>query len=341
MSGSASPGAIPLDEIRAAHARLRGAVRRTPLIPLRADEAPARIFLKLESLQAIGSFKLRGAGNAVAVAAPERLAHGVWTASAGNMAQAVAYYARERGLPCSVVVPDHIPDTKAQAIRRLGGTVVKVPPADWFEVFQTQRFDGMRGLFIHPFNDRAVMAGNGTIGVEIADDLPDVDAVVVPFGGGGLACGIASALRALAPPAKVVAAEVDTAAPLAASLAAGRPTDVAYTPSFVDGIGAPRVLPEMWELARGLLAGAAVVSVPQVADAVRLLAERNGVVAEGAGAASVAAALAGAAGNGTVVCIVSGANIDRKILAGILAGAYEDVRGGEVETRGHGVRRRL
>jgi len=320
VSRSTAPGPIPLDEIRAAHGRIAGSVIRTPLVPLRADGAPARIYLKLESLQAIGSFKLRGAGNAIAVASPGQLAHGVWTASAGNMAQAVAWYARDRGLSCSVVVPDHIPETKVRAIQRLGGTVVKVPPAQWFEVFRTRRFEGMRGLFIHPFSDRAVMAGNGTIGIEIVEDLPDLDAVIVPFGGGGLACGIASALRALAPRVAVTAAEVATAAPLAASLAAGRPTDVEYVPSFVDGIGAPRVLPEMWELARVLLAGSAVMSVDQVAAAVRLLAERNGIVAEGAGAASVAAALDGRAGTGTVVCIVSGANIDSQVLAGILAG---------------------
>jgi len=326
VSGSAAPGPIPLDEIRAAQARIAGAVIRTPLVPLRADDAPARIFLKLESLQAIGSFKLRGAGNAIAMAAPDQLAHGVWTASAGNMAQAVAWYARARGLSCSVVVPDHIPETKAQAIRRLGGTVVKVPPAQWFEVFRTRRFEGMRGLFIHPFSDRAVMAGNGTIGIEVAEELPGLDTVVVPFGGGGLACGIASALRALAPRVTVLAAEVATAAPLAASLAAGRPIEVEYAPSFVDGIGAPWILPEMWALARALLAGSAVVTVEQVAAAVRLLAERNGIVAEGAGAAAVAAALDGRAGTGTVVCIVSGANIDPRILAGILEGGSGDRR---------------
>jgi threonine dehydratase len=248
------------------------------------------------------------------------LAHGVWTASAGNMAQAVAFYAQQQGLPCSVVVPDHIPDAKSRAIQRLGGRVVKVPPADWFDVFQTRRFEGMRGLFIHPFSDRAVMAGNGTVGLEIVEDLPGVDVVIVPFGGGGLACGIASSLRALAPRAKVLAAEVATAAPFAASLAAGRPAEVEYTRSFVDGIGAPRVLPEMWELARELLADSVVVSVPKVADAVRLLASQNGVVAEGAGAAAVAAGLAGGAGAGTCVCVVSGANIDAKVLAEILSG---------------------
>ncbi len=237
-------------------------------------------------------------------------------------------------------MPDHIPETKARAIQRLGGTVVKVPPAQWFEVFRTRQFEGMRGLFIHPFNDRAVMAGNGTVGIEIVEDLPDLDAVIVPFGGGGLACGIASALRALAPRVTVMAAEVATAAPLAASLAAGRPTDIDYVPSFVDGIGAPRVLPEMWELARVLLAGSAVVSVDQVAAAVRLLAERNGIVAEGAGAAAVAAALDGQAGTGTVVCIVSGANIDPTVLAGILAGGSGQKGSEGFDSRDHGVRRK-
>src|SRR5439155_27358369 len=201
-----------------------------------------------------------------------------------------------------------------------GARVVAVPYDEWFETFRTRRRDGLEGLFIHAFSDDAVMAGNGTIGLEIVEDLPDVDAVVVPFGGGGLSCGIASALRALRPRAKIFAAEVATAAPLAASLAKGEALSIQHTRTFVDGIGGPRVFPEMFDLSRELLDGSLVSSLDEVAAAIRLLVERNRVVAEGAGAASVAAATAGRAGTGKVVCVVSGGNIDTRTLVTILEG---------------------
>jgi threonine dehydratase len=311
---------VTLDEIRAAGRRIAGTVVRTPLLRLNAEDAPAQIYLKLESLQAIGSFKLRGASNLILQAAPEELAQGVWTASAGNMAQGVAWCAHQLGLRCTVVVPETAPEAKVEAIARLGAQIVTVSFAEWLEVFMTRRYAGMEGLFIHAFSDPAVMAGNGTIGLEILEDLPDVDAIVVPYGGGGLSCGIASATRVLKPEVRVYAAEVETAAPLAASLAAGHPVEVRYTPSFVDGIGAPHLFPEMWELARQLLAGSLVPTPHEVAAAVRLMAERNHVIAEGAGATPVAAALAGKAGGGKVVCVVSGGNIDTSKLIKILHG---------------------
>lgn len=311
---------IPLSEIEAARERLRGVITRTPLVPLNVDGAPAAIHLKLENLQPIGSFKLRGAFNAMAVATPEQLAHGVYTASAGNMAQGVAWSARMLGVPCTVVVPDHAPATKLAAIERMGGTIVKVPFDVWWNVIITHSYDGIDGLFIHPVSNRAVMAGNGTIGLEILDDLADVDTVVIPYGGGGLSCGIASALRARKPSVKIYAAEVETAAPLAPSLAAGHPVPTDYTPTFVDGIGGKSVLAEMWPMAQALLDGSIVVSVAEIAAAVKTLAERNRVIAEGAGAAAVAAALTGRAGSGKVVCIVSGGNIDAGKLTTILAG---------------------
>jgi len=313
---SATP--VPLDDIRAARTRIAGAAIRTPLVRLAVDGAPASIFLKLENLQPVGSFKIRGASNALALAPPGDLARGVWTASAGNMAQGVAWQARRLGLQCTVVVPDHAPQAKLAALDRLGARVIKTPFAEWFEILRTHSFPGMEGHFVHPVSDRAVMAGNGTIGLEILEDLPDVDAIVIPYGGGGLACGIASAARALKPGIRVFAAEVETAAPLAASLAAGSPRSVTYTPSFVDGIGSPFVLPEMWPLARRLLDGSLVMPLADVAAALRLLVERNHVVAEGAGAVPVAAALAGGAGGGRVVCVVSGGNLDPSRLAGIL-----------------------
>lgn len=312
--------AISIEEIEAARERLRGVVTRTPLVPLNVDGAPAAIFLKLENLQPIGSFKLRGAFNAMAVATPEQLAGGVYTASAGNMAQGVAWSARRLSVPCTVVVPDHAPATKLAAIERMGGTIIKVPFDVWWNVIITHKYDGIEGLFIHPVSDRAVMAGNGTIGLEILDDLADVDAIVIPYGGGGLSCGIASAIRAVKPSVKIYAAEVETAAPLAPSLAAGHPVPTAYTPSFIDGIGGKSVLEEMWPLAKALLDGSIVVSVAEIAAAVKTLAERNRVIAEGAGAAALAAAMTGRAGSGKVVCIVSGGNIDAANFATILAG---------------------
>jgi len=317
-------GRIPIEDIRAARERLRGSVTRTPLLRMPLDRAPGggpdEIWLKLENLQPIGSFKLRGAGNAMALAGPERLARGVFTASAGNMAQGVAWNARRLGIPCSVVVPDHAPRTKLEAIERLGGEVVKVPFDEWWQVLLTHEFPGLEGLFIHPVSDPAVIAGNGTIGLEILEDLPDVDAVIVPYGGGGLSAGIASALCAERPDTRVFACEVETAAPLAASLAAGEPAEVPYVASFVDGMGGKSLLPEMWPLVSGLLAGSLVVSLDAVAAAVRLLAERCRVIAEGAGAASLAAALGGDAPGGTLVCVVSGGNIDAEKLVTILGG---------------------
>jgi threonine dehydratase len=287
---------------------------------LNVDDTPARIFLKLENLQPIGSFKLRGASNAMALVDRRDLGNGVWTASAGNMAQALAWVARRMNVACTVVVPEHAPAIKLNAIRRLGASIISVPFAQWVEIFRTRTHEGLDGLFVHPFSDRAMMAGNGTIALEILEELPDVEAVVIPYGGGGLTCGIASVLRALKASVRIYAAEVETAAPLAASLASGEPVEVPYTPSFVDGIGAPVVFPEMWQLARQLLDGSLVVSIGDVAAAVRRLVERNRIVAEGAGAAPVAAALAGDAGGGAVVCVVSGGNIDPGKLAKILDG---------------------
>jgi threonine dehydratase len=289
-------------------------------VRLNVEDAPAEIWLKLENLQPIGSFKLRGAGNAMSLAPREALGKGVYTASAGNMAQGVAWNARRLGIPCTVVVPDNAPQTKLAAIERLGAKAVKLPYARWWQVLEYHGYPGIGGLFIHPVSDPAVIAGNGTIGLEILEDLPDVDAVVVPFGGGGLSCGIAAALRALSPTTRVFASEVETAAPFAASLAAGRPVAIDHTPSFVDGIGGKSMLPEMWPLANQLLAGSLVVSVAQAAASVRLLAERNRVIAEGAGATSVAAAILGKAGTGKVVCVISGGNIDPAKLAKILNG---------------------
>jgi len=312
---------IELSEIESARARIADVAVRTPLVRLRADNAPAEIYLKLETLQPIGSFKIRGATNAVRSAAPEARARGLVTASAGNMAQGVAWIGRELGLPVTIAVPEHAPQAKLGAIERLGGKVLKLPYDEWWEAIVTSRVDGVDGLFVHPVQDEGVMAGNGTIGLEILDDLPDPDAVVIPYGGGGLTVGIASAIRAFRPETKIYAAEPETGAALVAALAAGAPTDVDYTPSFVDGSGSRRVLDTMWPRVRPLVDGAFSIPIADAAAAVRTLAERAHVIAEGAGALATAAALAGRAGTGKVVCIVSGGNIDLAKLTGILEGS--------------------
>jgi threonine dehydratase len=293
---------------------------RTPLIPLNVD-APVEIYLKLENLQPIGSFKLRGAYNAMRRATKEQLAGGVVTASAGNMAQGVAWAARELGVPATIVVPDHAPETKLAAIARLGGQVVKVPFERWWQTIVEHRFEGVEGLFVHPVENDHVIAGNGTIGLEILEDLPGADAVVIPWGGGGLTTGIASAIKQIRPETKIYAVEPETAAPLTATLAGdGTPVAVEYEPSFVDGAGSRALLPRMWELARPLVDGAQAVPLSDTAAAVRLLAERARVIAEGAGALAVAAALSGEFGGGKVVAVVSGGNIDFSTLTKILVG---------------------
>ena len=311
---------VSLQDIRDAQQRISGKVVRTPLIRFYADNFPGEIYLKLENLQPIGSFKLRGACNAMSLADKTLLSDGVYTASAGNMAQGVAWNAKMMNIPCTVIVPDHAPQTKLDAITRLGAKFIKIPFNDWWQVIVTKKFEGMKGLFVHPVSDPAVIAGNGTVGLEILDDCPDVDAVIVPYGGGGLISGIATAVKAIKPGVKIFASEVETAAPLAPSLAAGEPVKIEYKPSFVDGMGSGGILAEMWPLVSRLVNGSIVLSLKQIADAIKLLIERSRVIAEGAGGSSFAAALTGKAGEGKIVCVISGGNIDGEKLIKILAG---------------------
>ena len=320
---------IELAEIEAARERVADVAVRTPLIRLEAELDPGtEIYLKLETLQPIGSFKIRGAANAVRCAPAPLRAKGLLTASAGNMAQGVAYMARELGLPAKIVVPEHAPQAKLGAVKRLGGEVVRVPYEEWWAAIVNGRVQGSEGLFIHPVQDDAVMAGNGTIGLELVEQLPDLDAVVIPFGGGGLTVGIASALRAMKPHVKVFAAEPATGAALTAALNAGAPADVDYQPSFVDGSGSRRVLDGMWPRASELVDDAFAIPIEEVAGAVRILAERAHVIAEGAGALALAAALGGRAGTGKIVCVVSGGNIDFSTLCQILAAPEWAASGG-------------
>ena len=311
---------IPIEDIRAAQQAIKGKALRTPLVRLNYPEDEREIYLKLENLQPIASFKLRAAINAFRLAPPEEIENGVLTASAGNWAQGVAWVARERSIPCTIIVPEHAPKTKLAAIERLGARHIGVPYDTWWQCMIERRFEGVDGLFLHPFEDEPVMAGNGTIAPEILEDLPDPDVVLIPWGGGGLASGIASGLRQLRPKTRVYGVEVDTAAPLAASFAAGEMTTVERKTSFVDGIGGGGLQPKMWPLAQELLKGAFTASVEEIENALRVVVERNRVVPEGAGACSVAVALSGRLDAQKIVCIVSGGNIDSDILAKILGG---------------------
>ena len=309
-----------LDDIRAAQKRLRPLAMRTPLIRLNVDDAPAEIYLKLENLQPIGSFKIRPAGSAILNAPRHLLAEGIYTASSGNMAQGVTYVANTLGVPATVLLPQNPSAIKVDALQRLGANIRELPFDEWWNVILEHRHPREKGFFIHPVAQQDVLAGDATVGLEILEDLPDVETVLVPYGGGGLSCGIASALRAMESNARVLAAESAHAAPLLAALEAGKPVEIPYPHTFVSGIGNGGVLEEMWPLVDSLLAGSVVAGLDEIAAAIRMIFERHRVIAEGAGAAPVAAALAGRAGCGKIVCVVSGGNLDRRYLIDILQG---------------------
>jgi threonine dehydratase len=309
---------ISVGQAEQARRNIAAVAVRTPLVSCNI-ESPPGLYLKLESLQPIGSFKIRGAANVMALTPRRQLERGVLTASAGNMAQGVAFCARRLGIQATIVAPETAPATKVLAVERMGGRVIKVPFAEWWRTFETRSYPGVDATFIHAFDDPHVMAGNGTIALELLEDLPDLEAVVIPWGGGGLSCGIAAVLRARVPHIRIYAGEIETAAPLAASLAAGEPRTVEYTPSFVDGIGSKMVFPNMFEHARKLLDGSLVVSLKEAAEAMKLVAERNRVIIEGAAACAVAAARSGRAGPGKIVAIVSGGNIDLDKFAHLVA----------------------
>ncbi|MGB2717656.1 MAG: pyridoxal-phosphate dependent enzyme [Vicinamibacterales bacterium] len=326
---------ISLETIRSAAEHVYEAAVRTPLIrldlPLAADgrsgRAAPQVYLKLETLQPIGSFKIRGAYNAVRQLAPADLAKGVWTVSAGNAAQGVALAARHAGAQCRVMVMDSAPETKLRAIERLGAEIIQASYDECWRTVETHRSDRMRGHFVHPFDDDRFISGNGTIGLEIFEDLPEVDAVIAPLGGGGLLAGIASALRALTPQARVYAAEPETAAPLSVSIKAGTASYFeGWQASFVDGAGGRSVIDTMWPLLRDTVADSIVVSLDEVARAMKLTADRVHVIAEGAAACAVAAALSpqfAARGHRHIVAVVSGGNIDLSKFAQLVGACPE------------------
>lgn len=310
---------IPAGMIEDARKHVYEAAIRTPLVRLNYD-GPAQVYLKLECLQPIGSFKIRGAYNAVRLLPEERRRKGVWTVSAGNAAQGVALAAKKAGVPCRVLTMDTAPAAKLDAIRRLGAEIVQTSYDECWKALGARAHSEMTGAFVHPFEDDEFIAGNASAGLEILQDLPDVDAVVAGFGGGGLSCGIAAALKKCGSKARVYAAEPETAAPLAASFAAGSAQKFPqWKASFVDGCGGKSVFPRMWAIAHHLLAGSIVTTLEEVRRAMKIVAERNHVIAEGAAACAVAAGLSGKCGSGKIVCVVSGGNIDLTVFNRLMA----------------------
>jgi threonine dehydratase len=310
---------VSLDEILAARERIRDVVIRTPLVKLLHDAAAPEIWLKLENLQPINAFKIRGAANAVALLSPEARRRGVWTISAGNAGQGVAYAAREAGIPSTVVTIETAPETKVERMRNLGARIVKAPFDACWRAMELREFSGVEGTFIHPFDDHNFIAGNATLGMEIIEDLPNVKTVIAAIGGGGLISGIGSAIRQLAPHVRILGAEPETAAPGALSFEKGGPqVFTEWQASFVDGAGGKSIFPRMWERMQGIVDGSIVVSLEDVMRAMRVVAEKVRVIAEGAGALAVAAALSGKAGEGPIVAVISGGNIDLRKFAELI-----------------------
>jgi threonine dehydratase len=315
---------IGLDEIRAARARIAGTIVRTPLVRLELGKDYPEVWLKLENLQPINAYKLRGAANAVALLPDAERRKGVWTISAGNAGQGVAYAARQAGVPCSVVVIETAPASKIERMKALGARLVPVPYQVAWKALEERAYPGVEGTFIHPFDDQNFIAGHATMGLEILEDLPETTAVIAGIGGGGLIVGVGSAIKAMKPDTTIWGAEPETAAPAALSFAEGSPQVFkAWQATFVDGAGGQSVFPRMWQRMQPVVDGYIVVSLEETKRAMRLMAEKARVIAEGAGALPLAAALTGKAGRGPIVAIVSGGNIDLKKffeLIGSLAG---------------------
>jgi threonine dehydratase len=311
---------IALEEIEAARERIAGTVLRTPLVRLDLGADGPDIRLKLENLQPTNAYKIRGAANAVARLGSAERARGVWTVSAGNAGQGVAYAARAAGIACSVVAIETAPRTKLDRMTALGARLVPVSYEQAWQAAEAHAFEGMDGVFIHPFDNHDFIAGHGTMGLEILEDAPDVRTIITAIGGGGLITGVGSAIKALRPNVRILGAEPETAAPYALSLREGGPRRFAdWQASFVDGAGGQSVTARMWERMRPVVDGAITVTLEETREAMRLIAEKARVIAEGAGALSLAAALTGRAGDGPIVCVVSGGNIDLAKFAQLVA----------------------
>jgi threonine dehydratase len=312
---------ITIEDVEDARPRIADTVLRTPLVRLDGGSGAPEIWLKLENLQPTNSYKIRGAANAVARLSDEERARGVWTISAGNAGQGVAYAARAFGIPCTVVAIETAPETKLKRMRALGANIVPVSYEEAWRAAEAHEFEGLDGTFVHPFDNHDFIAGHGTMGLEILEDLPEVRTVVAAIGGGGLITGIGSTIKARRPEAKVIGAEPETAAPYAYSLAAGGPQRFPdWTASFVDGAGGKSVTERMWNRMRPVTDGTITVTLAQCRDAMRRIAESSRTIAEGAGALALAAALTGEAGEGPIVCIVSGGNVDLAKFTELVAG---------------------
>jgi threonine dehydratase len=311
--------AATLDEIRTASERISPYIVRTPLLRLNTGDDKNEIYLKLENLQPIGVFKVRSMGNMLLGADGESLKNGVYTASSGNAGIGLAWMAQKLGLKARVYAPGSGPAGKLLTMRELGADVKLLDDNDWWQIIQHSGHPEDAGFYVDAVRDQAALAGNATMGLEIVEQLPDVDSIIVPFGGGGVACGIASAINELKPGTRIIVAEAETAAPVTAALKQGKPVTVDTQASFISGAGAPSVLEEMWPLVSTMVNDTIVLAVTEVIDAVRILFEQNRVVAEGAGALPVAAALSDHAPAGKVVCVVTGGNIDRQVMAKILS----------------------
>lgn len=321
MTATAPPPVRPvtIDEIRAARERIKNVIVRTPLVRLLHSAPVPEVWLKLETLQPINAFKIRGAANAVAMLSPDERAKGVWTISAGNAGQGVAYAARQAGVPCTVVTIETAPETKVERMRNLGARLVKAPFDACWKAMDDRQFPGVEGTFVHPFDDHNFVAGNATIGLEILEDLPNVKTVIAAIGGGGLISGVGSGIRHLAPDVQILGAEPETAAPGAKSFAAGSPQVFdEWQASFVDGAGGKSIFPRMWERMNGIVDGSIVVTLDEVKRAMKVVAEKVRVIVEGAGALPIAAALSGKVTEGPIVAVVSGGNIDLKKFAEIV-----------------------
>jgi threonine dehydratase len=302
---------ITIEDVEKARERIGGTVLRTPLVKLELDKGSPEIWLKLENLQPTNAYKIRGAMNAVAALSDEERAKGVWTISAGNAGQGVAYAARAFGVPSTVLAIETAPQTKLDRMRALGATIVPVSYQDAWKIAEAHSYPGLDGTLVHPFDNHDFIAGHGTMALEILEDLPGLRTVIAAIGGGGLLTGVGSPMKALRPDVKVLGAEPDTAAPYAYSLAQGSPQWFPdWKASFVDGAGGKSVTERMWERMRPVTDGAITVTLDQTRDAMRLIAEKARTIAEGAGALALAAALTGEAGEGPIVCVVSGGNID-------------------------------
>ncbi len=311
-----TPERPSLDEMRAAAAGLAGVIARPQLVEYRGGAD--RVWVKPEVHQPIGSFKLRGIFHAASRLSDQQRARGLSTVSAGNTAQAVAWAGRYFGVPARSVMPETAPKPKIEAVEALGGEPVLVPRSEVFRYMREHGWEQEPYAFIHPWTNRDVMTGHASLGLEILDDMPDVETVFVAVGGGGLLAGVGSAIKAVRPEVRVVAVEPEGCPSFHAALARGEPVDVECN-TICDGVAVPYMTDEMFPLLRELADESVLVAERDVRATIKRLAVANKLIAEGAGALSIAAAAAmPVSERGASVCVLSGGSIDPQLLAAIL-----------------------